>query len=201
MSESKFEFLQAAITDAQELIKFTETKTALAITVLGAYIFAYFSAIDDIIKYANGYSFWFWLYLVIFLSMLILCVCMIIRIIKPNTTYIKNIILGTKQPPDIPFFLTPNKYPKGIAYGLRNSEKYKLNVKYEKFIDKLNVCDEGSLIESLTMELFKVSYIRNLKNDRFKLLINMIILTTIAFLISYFFLKIETYNTIFHNSK
>ena len=58
--EKKITFLTAAITDAQELIRFIDTKTAIVITILGAYIVAIFSVLDKIISNYNLFSLMFW---------------------------------------------------------------------------------------------------------------------------------------------
>jgi len=54
--ENKINFLNNAISDAQELIRFTDTKTAIVITILGGYIVAFFSNLEKIVQYSSGYS-------------------------------------------------------------------------------------------------------------------------------------------------
>src|SRR5574343_495856 len=93
-TSSKISFLSNAIADAQELIRFCDTKTAIVITILGSYIFAFFSNIEKIVKYSSGYSYGFWILLSLFLLFLILCIVLTTRIIKPTNNPIDNIIFG-----------------------------------------------------------------------------------------------------------
>ena len=55
---------------------------------------------------------------------------------------------------------------------------------------------EVDIINSLVLELEKVSYIRNIKNDRFNVLLCLLFAITILFIISYLFFIIETQTTI-----
>lgn len=52
----KIEFLYFAISDAQELIKFIETKTAVAISIIGSIAVGLFTNLETILKYFNLYS-------------------------------------------------------------------------------------------------------------------------------------------------
>lgn len=194
--ETKISFLSDAISDAQELIRFCDTKTAIVITILSAYVVAFFSSLDKIIEYSFGYSCWFWVFLVAFFILLALCVIVTTRIIKPTNNPVDNINFGGSSKPKIKFFLTPNDYSKGTLHSFTNSVDFKLSENFETYSQEISNANNADIISSLTLELFKVSFIRNIKNDRFHTLLWLLVATTISFFVAYFFFSIETHNTI-----
>ncbi len=194
--ENKINFLNTAISDAQELIKFIDTKTAIIITILGAYVVSFFTSLEKIIEYSLGYSNWFWFFMILFFVLITLCIVVTVRIFKPTNNPIENVNLGNCKKPTLNFFLTPNDYSKGSFKSFKNSDKFKLNEKFETYSQLLYAAGDIEIINSLTFELFKVSYIRNIKNDRLNTLLWLLLFTTIAFSISYMFFTIETRNTI-----
>lgn len=183
--ENRKEFLYNAISDAQELIKFIDAKTTIVITILGAYAVTMFTAIDKIIEYSNEYSFWFWLILISFNILLVLCILIITRIINPTNNPKENILLPTSHENKLSFFLTPNDYSKYKFYPFSNSKKNKLKLSYDDYAKQISDSDEAVIINTLTLELLKVSFIRNIKNDRFKVLLRFLLATTIVFLLNY----------------
>ena len=58
--ENKIELLYNLISEAQELIRFIETKTGIIITIVGAYVITFFTSIDKIIINCDNFSIWFW---------------------------------------------------------------------------------------------------------------------------------------------
>ena len=194
--ENKINFLNTAISDAQELIRFIDSKTTVIITILSAYILAFFASLEKIIEYSSGYSFCFWLFLILFFILLIASIVITTRIIKPTNNPIENVTLGNLSNPNLKFFITPNDYGNDKFYLFKNSKKFKLTENFETYLNGVNTFSNQDIIDSLTFELFKVSYIRNIKNDRFNSLLTLLIFTTLSFFISYFFFTIETHNTI-----
>jgi hypothetical protein len=190
--DKKIELLYTAISDAQEIIRFIDTKTALVITILAAYIFAFFSSLDTIIKYSSDYSFYFWLFFSTFLVFFILCVVVTARIIKPTFNPASSIINQHEKSNTLEFFLYPNDYSKGFCYPFMNSKKFVLNVNYKDYTENLIKSTENDIVSALTFELFKVSYIRNLKNDRFNILVVLLVLLTISFFMSFLLYSLET---------
>lgn len=195
-NESKISFLSDAISDAQELIRFCDTKTAIVITILGAYVVAFFSSIDKIIEYSYGYSCWFWFFLISFFVLLTLCIIVTARIIKPTNNPVDNVNFGGSDKPKVKFFLSPNDYSKGGLSSFTNSSDFKLKENFATYSQDLTNACETDIISSLTLELFKVSFIRNIKNDRFHTLLWLLVVTTISFFVAYLFFSIETHNTI-----
>lgn len=192
--ESKISFLTEAISDAQELIKFIDTKTTVVITILGAYLVSFFASVDKIIEYSSDYSSCFWFFIILFFLLISLCIIVTARIIKPTNNPLENVNFGNINQPTLKFFLTPNDYSKGLFPWLNNSDKFKLAENFETYSQTLNVAVDTDIINSLALELFKVSYIRNIKNDRLNILLWLLLITTISFFISYLFFAIETHN-------
>jgi hypothetical protein len=194
--EKKIDFLKTAISDAQELIKFIDAKTTIIITILGAYVVSYFASLNMIIEHSSEYSNWFWFLLIIFFMLITLCIIVTTRIIKPTSNPVENINFGSTNKPTLKFFLTPNDYSKGFLKSFTNSKKFKLSENFETYSQALSKATEIDIINSLTLEFFKVSYIRNIKNDRLNTLLWLLFITTIFFVLSYFNFAIETHNAI-----
>jgi hypothetical protein len=193
--DKKIEFLYSAISDAQELIRFVDAKTAVAITILAAYLVAFFSAIDNVVEYHSYYSFWFWLFLSAFLILIACSIIVTARIIRPTNNPKDNVNFNDIVEPKLKYFLTPNDYSKGNFYPFINSSSFKLKESFEAYINQLSGINDEDILNTLTFELFKVSFIRNIKNDRFNILLWLLVATTVSFLISYFYFIIETHQT------
>ena len=189
--DKKFDFLYSAIADAQELIRFIDTKTAVAITILAAYVVASFSAIEKVVEYHSYYSYWFWLFLFAFIILFACCIIVTVRIIRPTNNPKDNINFGGASEPHLKYFLTPNDYSKGYFHPFSNSSVFKLKENYKTYINQLSGVKEEDIVNTLTFELFKASFIRNIKNDRFDILLSLLVATTISFLVAYLFYMIE----------
>jgi hypothetical protein len=190
--QNRINFLSIAISDAQEIIKFIDTKAAIIVTILGAYIVAVFSTLKNVFRYHQYYSGCFWVLLIIFASLLIACIIVTRRIIHPTNNPTENIHKGNLSVPDLKFFIAPNKHHRG--YPFFNSEKHKLEGSFEDYHSKVNGATSDSIISSLTFELLKISFIRNIKDERFTFLVRCLIYTTLVFVVWYLFYTQETIN-------
>jgi len=191
--ENKINFLNSAISDAQELIRFIDTKTAIVVTILGSYIIAFFTSIDKIIAYKSEYSFWFWMSLILFFLLLICCIGITTRIIKPTNNPVDNLDLDNIQIPKLKYYLPTNNYQNDYLYSFKNSKKYKLSENFKSYYQTIkNDTEDKDIIKALSFELLKVSYIRNIKNDRFNTLLLFLLFTTFTFILSYILFSIET---------
>lgn len=196
INDQKLNFLTTALADAQELIRFIDTKTAIVITIIGAYFVCIFSILDKIVMYCDKFSFLFWLTLSIFVVFLILSILITSRIIKPTDNPFTNIKLDEEEKktiPAIPFYIAPNKYEKKWAMFYQNDKNNKLEQDFSGFKKSLKTAKAEDLIDSLSLELFKVSFIRNIKNDRFNKLIIFLLLTTLLFFGFYIIFSHELY--------
>lgn len=191
--DKKIDFLYAAISDAQELIRFVDTKTSYVVTVLAAYIVAFFATIEKIIDYHSYYSSGFWWFFIAFLFFLSCSLAVTTRIIRPTNNPKDNINLGGATEPSLKFFLSPNDYSKGSFYPFLNSSAFKIQDNFEKYIRQLSDANDEDLISVLSFELFKLSFIRNIKNDRYNTLLWLLVFTTFSFFTAYLFFEIETH--------
>lgn len=182
-TEKKIEFLYSAISDAQELIKFIDTKTAVAITIIGSVIVGLFTTLETTLKYFHFYSCWFHFMFFLLIILLIVCVWVTTRIIKPTNNPKDNLQIDPAKTFKLKFFIPINKYQFGFPFY--NSDKHKLAEKFDEYSTSISSLTDLEIIDILTLELFKVSYIRNIKNDRFNNLVRLLILTTLIFFIEY----------------
>jgi hypothetical protein len=182
-TEKKIEFLYSAISDSQELIKFIDTKTAVAITVIGSIVVGLFTSLENILKYFSLYSCWFHFTFFLLIIFLTVCIWIISRIIKPTNNPKDNLQVDLARKFKMNFFIPVNKYQLGFPFY--NSDKHKLSENLDDYITAVNSLTNLEIIEVLALELFKISFIRNIKNDRFNHLIKFLILTTLIFIIEY----------------
>lgn len=181
MEEQKINFLNGAIADAQELIRFIDTKTAIVVTIIGAYLIGTFSIFDKIVAYCDKFSNLFWIIFLIFAILLIFSIVLTTKIINPTNNPNENIKLGGATMPKIPFYLSQNEYKYRWKIFVKNDVSFKLAQNFKSYKEKFKDINAIDIIDSLNFELLKVSYIRNIKNDRFNALIKVLILTTILF--------------------
>lgn len=188
----KIEFLYFAISDAQELIKFIETKTAVAISIIGSIAVGLFTNLETILKYFNLYSHWFHFTFFMLIILLIICIWITTKIIKPIKNPRDNLQINLEKKNSLNFFIPLNKYQLGFPFY--NSGKHKLSEKLDDYITSVNNLTDLEIIEILSLELLKVSFIRNIKNDRFNHLVTCLILTTLIFVIEYVLYLNQTSN-------
>ena len=191
--DKKIEFLYAAIADAQELIRFIDTKTTVVIGVITAFVVGLFSCYANILVYACSFSCCFWVSLCFVLVSLLLSIWIILKIIKPVNNPKDNIHLDSAVNLPLNFYIPSNKYSTAF-FPFSNSRKSKLSENLKNYIDKLNSISDADIANILTYELFKVSYIRNIKNDRFKILVWIVLILAISFIVFYGLYNIEMKN-------
>jgi hypothetical protein len=202
-NENKIAYLIAAITDTQELIRFIDTKSAAVVSVLGAYIVGFFTTLEKTVKYWNQFPCVFWMFWVLFLASLILSITITVRIIRPTFNPTDNIKMDGESLPELPFFLGPNDYGNDSLWLMTNSSAYKLKQDYKSFKQSVSTSDSNKIVESLSFELLKISFIRNIKNDRFNRLLWFLLGVTITFFIFYisFLHHTQVIASALHNSK
>jgi len=174
MSEKKIEVLLALIQDIQETIRFIENKVGIIILLLTGIIALYLNIIASLIENFNDYSCILKLTLICTTIGIISCFTIIARIIIP----IQNPQTKIPQP--------YNEYPN--IYQSKNSKRNKalVVVDFEKATDNID-----SLSNSIELEYLKISFIRNLKNIRFKKLVIATIITLFFVVSLYTVQKIE----------
>jgi hypothetical protein len=90
----------------------------------------------------------------------------------------------------LPFYLAPNDYH--WFWPFVNYERHKLRITFSDYLKKVDDAKASDIIKSMAMELLKVSFIRNIKSDRFKILLWVVLITTCLFFITYIVYNVET---------
>ena len=80
---NQIEFLYKAISDVQDLIKFTESKAAFVIGIITAYIAVLFVTLENIVKYFSNWTLLFWFLYISFILFMVACIWIIAKIIMP----------------------------------------------------------------------------------------------------------------------
>ncbi len=179
--KDKIPFLTLAINDTQQLIKNIDTKLTVVLTILGAFIVTYFNKIDEIIYHSKELGHWWWLTMILFVYYLIRTIVLTAKILIPTQNPSLHINMGTASSPKVDFFLPTNNYANGDIHLFNDTIMCYLSKNYNDFINEVKNADGNDLIEALSYELLKLSYIRNLKYNRFKALIKSLSTTTILF--------------------
>ena len=184
-NENKLLSIQFLISECQETIKYIETKATISITVIAAFIVAIFEKIDLIITNFNKYDTTTIILLSILGILIIISVSVLVSIINPIQNPSKSIQEVDEEVEMIKIYFPKNKYGNKILSIFKiNNEKDSLNYSFSKFIKNLK-SDEKTIINSFSFELFKLSFIRNIKKDRLAFLIKIIIVTSIIFFATY----------------
>jgi hypothetical protein len=173
----KREFLYKAIDDAQHLIQYTESKTGFAIILLSGIITGIFVQIKDFLSDNNSWLIWVLFALICFC--LIIAIWIIILIIRPIRCPINNISIQEKHIPSNSYYVFNNDYNTRL-FPFFNSKKFKLKTAYIDYYDNLKEMDKSTIKKVLSVELLKLSYIRNIKSDRFNALL-WVLITLLAF--------------------
>jgi len=190
--ENNIQFLYAAIADAQELIRFIDTKSAAAVTVLGALFVGMYSNLEMAVLHYSKFSCQYHFFLVMFAITWILGVWMVIRVLFPTMNPLNNVFFTGENIPDkTHFFLAKNKYDNKYGSLFLNIKSDKLDVKFEDYNSEVEALTTQNLINELSVELHKVSFIRNLKAERFKFLVWLTILASIFFFIQEIYYHID----------
>ena len=191
-SNKRIEYLYNAIKETQDLIKFTESKIAFIIGLLSAYFALILLTAETIIKYYIEFS---WLLLIIYfltLISLVICVWITIRIIFPIKDPQHTIDIIADEFPKTKFYLAPNRY-KTIFYPFVNSPRDRLTISFNNYLSQIKNMDEDELIKVLSFELMKISFIRNIKNDRLKWLVVFLVISSIGLIAVYILYHVELY--------
>lgn len=187
------EYLYNAISDVQDLIKFTESKAAFVIGILTAYVAIIFLTMENVIKYYSNWTCLLLFNYYLFVFLVFLCIWLIARIIIPIKKPTESIKISKDDIPEMEFYLAPNYYST-FLFPFFNSKKHKLEIDFKSYYHKVLEIDDETIVKVLTLELFKISYIRNIKSDRLKVLIYFLLVTSSLLIIFYIIYQIELSN-------
>jgi hypothetical protein len=189
-TDKKIEFLYAAIDSSQRLIKFTDTKTAAAIAIISAMVADLLNRLggtfEKIVEYSSLLGCLFNVTFLILVLLLISCIIIAGRIIKPTNNPTENLNIDSEDIESVKnmYYIYKSKYASW-NHMFFNSDKHKLDIKFKDYCDKINELDPNKIIKVLSFEILKVSFIRSIKDDRFKWLVRLLIATGTVFFVNY----------------
>lgn len=178
--ETKFNFLVAAISDTQEIIKFIDTKVAFATIAIGGMVTVLFSDTRSICQNYCSLACAAKILLWITVVGIILSIYCLANVIFPITkSYCAKI---TPR-----FYLGSNRKEK--KRFILFSNKIDIIPTIENYQEQIANADEIQIIKSLTCELYTVSYIREVKTQRLNNLLIILTMTAVAFILTYVLIK------------
>lgn len=181
-NEKKIEFLYAAIADAQEIIRFIDTKTAAAITLLGALFVGIYANLEMAVLHFSKFSCTYHLFLGLFVFTWLIGMWIVTRILFPTNNPIKNInFKGNDRPDKSVFFLAENLASNKLKSMFFNVSTNKLKDEFNNYKNEIANLTDNDIIRNLSLEVHKVNFIRNIKNQRFKFLVWTTIICAIFF--------------------
>ncbi len=184
-NENKLLSLHFLISECQETIKYIETKATISITIIAGFIVAIFEKSESLINNFLEYETVTYIFLSILTISIIISLSLLILIISPIQNPSKAIQEVDENIEFVKIYFPKNKYENKILSSFKiNNENDSLNYSFSKFIKNIK-SDEKTFINSFSFELFKLSFIRNIKKDRLSLLIKVIIFTSLTFCITY----------------
>jgi hypothetical protein len=184
MEKENLDFTYAAIRDAQDLIRFTDTKTGAAISVVAGIMAGLFSTLENILKYHAYFSCYLCALFWVTVLLVAASVWIAIRIIKPTHNPEASVDITNQAIPKLKFFIPANKYGflGKLLLPFFNSDNFHLSETLADHKKNIKEASRDDIAIALSMELLKVSFLRNLKVARFNTLVTCIVLTTISFL-------------------
>ena len=170
--EFQLQTILALIVDAQEAVRFLETKTAICVTILSAHFVGLYSMLERLTKEYGVFPWWFWCFLITLLIIHTFIILLTYQIIAPRINPLLNV---PHDPEDIPaksLFLLNGRKSSWLGFS------HTLTRSFKEFSTSYNSLSPDDLIKAATFEYMKVSYIRNAKADRFRILAQMLFLAS-----------------------
>lgn len=180
-NNKQFDFLLAGIADTQEIIRFTDTKAALAVVVLGGMMAVIFSKLSIICDSYCQYELYLKILLWVVLGALSIVVFYITRVVMPI-----HKVYGSKNIKPR-FYIVTNK---NWRYFLCPSA-IKIPTSIKKHQEDIKKATESDINNSLICELYTVSYIRDVKSLRLHNLLVALSVSALFFIITTVILTIH----------
>lgn len=171
-------FLYKALDDNQNLIKFLDAKAAFAVALLSAMIGKILSDFGAYFPW-NGQSHYRQLLVLGFAVSAIIAVVLVGLIVFPTINPALNTSL---LPPSGPlFFITQFDPKKWRRIFSRSPKCSRLAQTHSDYLTQITAADNELLLQIVSGEVLKVSYIRQIKADRFKALAISLVICSILF--------------------
>jgi hypothetical protein len=187
--DKKSELLYKAIEDNQNTIRFTDTKAGAVLVLTGVFISVSSPVVKDFFLFLKKLyhseivsdNVFFWIYSILFLVSLLLVtgsILLAFKAISPKSNPSESVEydIASSTPPAL-YYMSSIDPKINIFNVYRDKNEYfKLTNKATQIKDTVTHLTEESAINILIFELQKVSYIREMKIQRVKRSINMLII-------------------------
>ena len=179
--DQKLQFLYKALDDSQGIIRFLDAKAAFAVALLSAMSGKVLADLPFYFPLAKQpawriillFSFWF---------LMLLAGFVVFRVIFPVTNPVNNVSLVSEEcKPE--FFLTRLKPRSWLRIFSRSVRFSRLASHQDAFLGDFEKASSSSLLLSVTAEVMKVSYIRQIKADRLRAAGYLLFSSTILFVV------------------
>jgi hypothetical protein len=167
-----------ALDDNQGLIRFLDAKAAFAVALLSAMTGKVLSELGAYFP-QGGQPLWHQYLAFGFLAIATLAGAIVTRVLFPTSNPSRNVVLSPEVTPE--FFLWELK-PKRCGRILSSHPCFsRLAEPHEKYLAQVAAADAATLLRSVSAEVLKVSYIRQIKTDRLRALAQILALGVLVF--------------------
>lgn len=188
--DKKIELLYKAIEDNQNTIRFTDTKAGAILVLIGIYFALSGSVAKDFFSslkklYYSGTivgSTFFWIYCVLFLISSLFVIgstIVVFKVISPksNPSSSVDFDISSANPKSVYYLVKFS--PKINLFNVFNEKKgfFRSNDKASEVKNTINQLTDDSVLDILIFELQKISFIREMKIQRVRIAILMLIIS------------------------
>jgi hypothetical protein len=179
-NDNKLQVLLHFIQDSQETIRFVEGKTAFCVAVFSGHIIVMYGLLDDLVNKASRFPFWYWFVLVVLLLLQLSFVYVVYRIIIPRFNPADGLNHDSINDPKLDLFLISS--PKSSWHHILAGSG-KIVQSFSKHLATLQLCTDEDLLTSVLYEFHKVSYIRNAKIGKLKVLTRLTLIASLFLIV------------------
>jgi hypothetical protein len=188
LQNAKLNFIYKAIEDAQQTVKFTDTKTTMAFIALGIFVSMIGTGLPNFAKYYWYMPEFIQIIFVVAITIFLVCVgasiFLTVKVITPRSNPSNHLIIKEYKPKGLFYIWELNYHWKD---GFIDRKEIKLQTSFEDYHKRLLEIKETIDIEKeLIFELLKVSYIRELKIVRLKYMVRWEVIAVLISLILVF---------------
>jgi hypothetical protein len=174
---TRLDFLYRSVSDAQETIRFLDTKAAFCVTLLSAMMAAAFTSVA---QNHHPHSL-HWMALAIFAVTTLLTLALCLKVIFP-TIHSQGAFSATGLASPA-FFLPHKKSRHRLLKSLWNTTSYPLGVTHDEHRESVVNASDMDLVHSMCDEVITVSVLRQVKSDRLRLAIVGLMLAVFFFFV------------------
>jgi hypothetical protein len=161
---SRLEFLQKAVEDTQETIRFLDTKAAFCVTLLSAMVAGVLEPSHTHEAHTHAHEFLLPLFIAIVGLSLVINLRVIFPVIKPPSTPPRH----TARP--LPkFFVGQHRAHHWLRHTFSSNVANVLSEDFASYISAFEAATDPDLLHAMCDEVLMVSLIRQIKADRLRL--------------------------------